>query len=53
MPDFSGVMSYRDWLEIKRSLRFEDHRREDELKAAVVVVAAEGEANTSTSSKQQ
>ena len=34
VPDFTNVMSYRDWLEIRRNLRFEDYRREDELKAA-------------------
>ena len=32
VPDFSAIMPYADYIEIRRNLRFEDYRRENELK---------------------
>ena len=32
IPDFSSIMSYADYIEIRRNLRFEDYRKEGELK---------------------
>ena len=32
VPDVNLVMSYKDWLGIRRNLRFQDYSREDELK---------------------
>ena len=32
IPNFSAIMPYTDFIEIRRNLRFEDYRRENELK---------------------
>lgn len=31
--DLNKIMSYREWIEIRRNLRFQDYSLEDELKS--------------------